>query len=924
MPQLVTALSIFLASPSDVSEERKLAREAIASLDEAIGETRKLCLRAMGWEKMSSDLGDPQNLINKYSERADLVVVIFHRKFGSPTANFASGTLEEFTLAMERWEKKGTPRVKIFFREVDEQTIKDAGPELSKVLEFKGRFWKQRLGLYRDYKDPKDFQEKFQKELLSWVDSVTLQTPTPTESTGGVRHATNLPLPVTPFIGREQALSELKKLLSDDDVQMVTLTGLSGIGKTSLAVHLAANLAEEYGSNVRFIDLGAVTDHQKVIPTIIDKLGITLLKDTDIVSSVKGYLRGGRMLLLLDNFDKVRAAAPQVGELLAAVPQLKAIVTCGVALHLSNEHKYPVPPLSRHEKREMRNLTPERALKKSSVELFVTQMKLHDPEFTLTSRNVCTVAEICSDTDGIPLAIKLAADSVGLRPLDEMSSRLKERLRQGVGKLQAVFMSTYDLLDASEKTVFKRLGVFVGGCTINAAEAVCNLFDDPELDVIDQIESLLEKGLLQQKGLPGIGQRIVMPNTIREFALAQLLAGGEAESTQQRHAEYFLEHVEGAEPKLTTGERESGRWLERLEAEHDNLRGALAWSQADPGRSELGLRLAGALFWFWNLQGYFEEGRQWVEKALKRAGSSTDVAAQARALYCAGGLAFLQGDYDIAKEWLEKSVDTWRALRATAAEHELRGVTRRLGLALIVLGMVEYNRRDLKTARRYEEESVDIFKNLGDEWGLALALNDLGNVTKREPNIEEARRLFEKSLKIWRKINEDWGLSLTLGNLGGVAFQMGDYRAARQLLEEALEIQRKRGDKWGIASSLNRLAAVFTKQPDYRQAASLYKESLLLHRELGRKHLIAFCMEGLASLACAVDECERAAILIGIADNLLEGIDVPQSRADSGHYKQTNIKVLAKLGQHAFEAARDRGHSMPFDEAMTYATEYQY
>jgi predicted ATPase len=910
MPKAVTALSVFLASPGDVKKERGIAHKIIDSLDKDLWD-KGVSLRTLRWEDTPSGLGDPQSLINQYSESADLVVVIFNRRFGSPTKTYPSGTIEEFERAKAEWERRGTPRVKIFFREMDRETKEKPDSEAKKVMEFRERFWQQRLGLYVDYKSPGDFGSRFRSELYKWVDGVTRHKDA---AMGGTD--SSLPAPTRPFIGRDAEVNDIRNLLRRSDVRVVTLHGIAGVGKTSLAVQAAAELKWEYGSRLIYVDLSAVTGDHDIIPAIADKLDVRIAKDIPLIESVKENLREQLTLLVLNHVANVQTAAPQLALLSKSAPGLKMLVTSHEPLHIEGEEKCWVKHLPFPAREEMEDLTTKEALKKyPAVVLFYELMRLKDSEFKLLDQNVPAVAEICSQLDGLPLAIRLAVNSIGrlaLSSLSKKSSQLK-RLRRAMGELEAAFMSSYGELTPAEKKALRRFSVFVHGFTLEAAQAVAGLREKGG-DVSDEVESLISKDLLQLKAQAWGSPRLTMLNTIREFAenrLREEESRAERQALRHRHATFYVELAEDAEPRLHSEERESNGWEERLDAESGNLSAALKWSLSEEGDGNVALRLVGALFWLWDLQGSLEQGRRWAEAALERAGTAAEGETLAKALYCLGGLYFMQSDYEAAQGKLGHSVRIWRTLPGREND---------LGLALAVLGMtlLQQGKSKHEEARACASESVRIFEGSDDTWGQALSLNDLGNVEKEAENYEAAQRRYEESLAKWQQLNDGWGRSLTLSQMGDLAYRRGDYRTARRLLRDALEIQRRRRDKWGLAWSLNMLGKMDAKYPDYEMAAKRFRESLMLHRELGRKHMMAHSLEGLACVAYAGGQCNRAAILFAASSALRNSIEAPRSSDEEAEYARILQAIRDQL-EASFEAASAHGRKMSPEEMVNYA-----
>jgi predicted ATPase/transcriptional regulator with XRE-family HTH domain len=434
----------------------------------------------------------------------------------------------------------------------------------------------------------------------------------------------NLPAQPTRLIGREIEVACVCDLLRHPDRRLITLTGPGGIGKTRLALQVAGELLDEFAHGVWFVNLAPIGDPALVIATIAQALGIKKNGVQLIAESLKAYLREKQLLLLLDNFEQVVEAAVQVADLLAAAPGLKVLVTSRAALHLSGEHELMVPPLALPERQS--NMDVARLTQYEAVRLFIERARAVRADFAVTNENAPAVAEICHRLDGLPLAIELAAARVKLFPLQPLLARLSSRLTFLTGgardlparqqTIRALIDWSYELLDGAEKALFARLGVFVGGSTLEAAEVVCNVDDNLLLKVADGVASLLDKSLLRQVEAGNSEQRFTMLETIREYALERLAANGEEETIRQQHAAYFLALAQAAEPMLSSARRPM--WLEQLETEHDNFRAVLSWSRARSDDSRYELRLTAALWWFWYFRGHASEGHRWLEDALAR------------------------------------------------------------------------------------------------------------------------------------------------------------------------------------------------------------------------------------------------------------------------------------------------------------------
>src|SRR6266581_8182368 len=467
-------------------------------------------------------------------------------------------------------------------------------------------------------------------------------------------HANNLPIQPTPFIGREQEVQECLHLLRRDEVRLLTLTGPGGIGKTRLALQVAAELSDLFPDGLYFVNLAPLRDPGLVLPTIAQALDLHELAEQPLLDLVKAFLREKQLLLLLDNFEQVVSAALQVAELLSACPRLKVLVTSRMGLHVQAEQEFAIPPLCVPDPRQLPEVV---ALAQyDALALFIQRAQATRPAFQLSHANARAVAEICLRLDGLPLAIELAAARIKLLPPQALLARLTPRLTllssgaRDVPERQQTLRNTiawsYQLLDVEVQRLFRRLSVFVGGCTLQAIEAMGAALDGEAGGVFEGVACLLDQSLLQQSESEGEEPRLVMLETIREYAWECLESLGERETTCQAHAEYYVTLAEKAEPELAGPQQ--AVWLERFEREYDNLRAALQWllERGEAGQSmEMALRLAGALRGFWEVRGHWSEGRDFLERAL--AGSKgVAVPVQVKALKAAAHLAYVQGDTD--------------------------------------------------------------------------------------------------------------------------------------------------------------------------------------------------------------------------------------------------------------------------------------
>src|SRR5829696_5669449 len=546
----------------------------------------------------------------------------------------------------------------------------------------------------------------------------------------------NLPAQPTPLVGRERELGEVRDLLRAEGVRLLTLTGPGGIGKTRLGLQVGAELLDEFEDGVFFVALAPLTDTALVASAIASPLGVVETGERPLKEGLETYLRDKEVLLLLDNFEQVLDAAPLLGELLSECPKLKGLATSRSVLRVYGEHEYPVPPLELPSPGRLPAI--DRLSQYEAVRLFIERAKAARPDFSVTDENAPAVAEICTRLDGLPLAIELAAARIKLLPPRAMLERLGSRLKLVTGgarnlperqrTLRGTIEWSYTLLEEGERVLFARLAVFSGGRTLEAIEAICDAKGDLPVDTLDGVSSLLDKSLLRQEEGPEGEPRFVMLETIHEYARERLEASGEAEEVRRLHAEYFLALAEGAEPELTGADQLA--CLERLEAEHDNMRAALQWSlEKEPATA---FRLAGMLARFWEIRSDFSEGSRWLEAALRqsaRPDTITEATTRAKLLSEAGTFAYYRADYDHA----------------------------------IVL----------------HGEALELYRELGDDSGVAFSLMCLGAQHNQPGDYERAAPFFEEALALSRRIGDRRNIVITLHNLADVERQRGNYKRAK-------------------------------------------------------------------------------------------------------------------------------------------------
>ena len=766
-----------------------------------------------------------------------------------------------------------------------------------------------------------------------------------------------LPAPMTPIIGRNNATETLCALLLSDAVRLVTLIGPPGVGKTRLGIHVATEGAGAFRAGVCFVELAKIQDADQVIPAIAAAMGFTESGSQSLLDTLTIALRDTQALLVLDNFEHISTAAPVITHLLAVAPALKVLVTSRTVLHISGEHVFVVEPLSLPDLQY--DADPESLKQSPAVMLFIQRAQAMNLELSLDEVHLRTIAQICIRLDGIPLALELAAARVNILSLQAVLDRLDqclELLQNGPidaihhhQTMRGAVVWSYNLLDSDTQALFRGLGVFAGGCTLAAAEAICGEITrynrDTSQNFIDRMALLVDHSLVQQTTAPDGAIRFTILETLRVFALEQLEAADEMATLRNRHADYYLRWAEETQPWLQVPNQEI---MDRIERDYGNCRAALSWSLTKESDSTIGLRLALALFPFWKIRGYLSEGRQWLHNILTHCTDLNSILV-ARAQACAAEFARLQDDYVDAESRGKSSWSLAQALGDIAAT----------ALALVPLGWADYARNDLVAARQKFEESLQLFRRLaqpsqvvsvlhdlaylalvqGDfrevvacyneeltlsranrhPHGVFWALHGMACVAESQGDLKRAAALYKQCLALARELRHVDGIALALFGLGSVARHRGKYGRAIAYYRASEQVWRRLGRKAVTTLVLQEQGYIALQQGQVVTAAAFFTESLLQAKDLGRTRNIAPNLVGLAAIACVVEEyCSAVRILAAVIALLCKSNQVldPTDQAD---FDRSLAAARTKLDARTFDQAWTEGQALPLEQVITEA-----
>lgn len=736
----------------------------------------------------------------------------------------------------------------------------------------------------------------------------------PPGTPGAKKPKHNLPAQPTPFIGRTLQISALKELLLNSDVRLVTLTGPGGTGKTRLSVQVAQEVLDRFAHGVFFVPLADDTDASQFISRVAQQLEVRE-GGRPLLENLKDYLRDKHILLILDNFEQLISAAPVLADLLTTASQLKIMTSSRVALNLHGEHIFAVPPLELPQTDN--DLKVENLVENEAILLFMGRARAVQPSFRLTEENLSAVTEICRRLDGLPLALELAAARVKLLTPQAILARLDDRLKLLTGgardlptrhqTLRNTLEWSYGLLQEEERNLYARLGVFVGGFTIEAAEAVCNSAGN--LDILEGLTSLVNSSLVRQEETSEGEPRFGMLETIRAYAFERLAESGEMETWRERHARYFGKIVvDQTWTQLTSAN--ALYWLNWLDREYDNIRATLTWCLSTPQGIDLGAQVVFALEWFWYRRGYFMEGRMWCERILGSPLLKAASVERATALLSSGVMALWQGNPETGIVELQEA-------SAIGHRHEdeflITIANLQMAVTFINMGLDSKAKPLLAQAREFFREQKHLFFQ-------AVTNIHLGNVELGLGNLEQARSLHEEGLTQARALGETWILSFALNNLGEVARTQGQYDLARKYYEECEALLRDTGDTGDLARFVHNLGYIAQHEGEYARAESQFRKSLRMFRRLGNRRGMAECMAGLAGLKARQGDARWGAVMLSAAESVLKETGGGWWPADRVEVDQNLELIKAALTEDELANAWKTGAVMTLEQAINFAS----
>ncbi len=900
-------LRVFVSSTlKELAEERKAVRQSIL----------KLRLAPVMFESGARP-HPPHELYQSYLSQSQIFIGIYWQSYGwiAPGAQ-VSGLEDEYSLS------RNIPRL-IYIK----QPAPEREPALVSLLE---HIKEDNTTCYTNFSTLAELKGMVQNDLILLLSEkfTSLPHPAPAGASKNKTHQTNVPIPRNMLIDREVELASACEMLKRDDTALITLTGAGGTGKSRLAIQIGLFMQDWFKDGVFLVGLEPISDPKLVMSTIASTLGICEAPGSlPIVEMLKEFLRDKQVLLLLDNFEQVVAAATRVGELLETCPHLKCVVTSRMPLRLRAERELPVPPLTVPSMQKSATLNG--LSQYAAVELFIQRAQAVKPDFKVTNANAPAVAEVCYRLDGLPLAIELAAARIKLLTPQGLLDRLEHRfdlLRGGTRDLperQRTLRSaidwSYNLLNEEEKKLFRRLSIFAGGWTLEAAETICDINADCSGDIYDTLCSLVDNNLVIHLEVEGDQLRFGMLSTIHEYASELLAASGEGDKLHQQHINYYLDFVKKVEPLVRSPERI--HWRQVMLQEFDNIRAALVWAYTSKQSIDIAQLVVIHIGMFWQFSGYIAEGRRWCALMLELCDESTPGSVRAGLLCFDGEIAWTQGDLGSAVNSLEESLEISRSLK----EKHLQAIS------MVFRGMVAATSRDLAIAKQMLQDSVALLNTIDDNWTKALALSWLGEIALFEYDAELARSYCDQSIETARLQGDPWCMMPSYMTYGQIAVMSGDLASAELNFMEAVSLLRKAGDNWSISWGVTSLSHALLMEAKFDLASEYLSEALITGNGLGNLGVVLLSLVGSAALisqrikTLAGDSQKDAAEQALVAH--LCGATEPFINTP-GVFAWADSRIMYDAAIHLAQSAMDErtwvkafaeGHSLPLDQAVALA-----
>ncbi len=886
-------LRVFVSSTlKELAEERQAVRQAITSLR----------LAPVMFESGARP-HPARSLYQAYLSQSHIFIGVYWQSYGwvGPDMQI-SGLEDEYNLAAHK------PAL-IYVKTPAESRE----PRLTQLLD---RIKQENAASYKYFSTCAQLGELVQNDLVlvltEYFESASNKARTAAEEA----HipVSNVPAPRNPLIGRERELVAATDLLSRRDSALVTLVGAAGAGKSRLGIEIARNLQNHFADGAYLVTLESIQDAQLVIPAIAKALDLTETAGRQsLTDTLKAYLSGRQMLLLLDNFEHVLPAAPRIADLLEAAPGTKIIATSRAPLRIRPERELSVGPLALPPREHTSD--PEQLSQYAAIQLFVQRAQSVMLDFRLTGDNAAAVAEICLRLDGLPLAIELAAARIRVLSPQALLNRLRNRfalLRGDTRDLPRRHRTLYEAIDWSynllidgDRRLLRYLSLFIGGWTLESAEAVCNAEGEEPIDVFDGLDRLMNNSLIKPSEEVHGEVRMRHFESIRDFAHNHLIESGEAAATTDRYRAYFLGLAERAENGLLQSSPPVWHW--RIEAELDNLRAVMS-SALEMGKNEDALRIATALWRFWWRHGYWNEGLRWLKAGL-RSSNALPVKLQAKALTQAGWLCRYMGDLPQSITVLEESLTLWQQINDQGGHAT--------ALANLAASVIRHG--DTEGGITLAQEALALSRQNGELLGTYFSLQVLGHAANLQGNIRKAIELFSEALALAQQAGDDDHSANLLNDLGDEYMTEGDYEKAEGYLSRAAILAQQLGNRFVSAYIAGNRGAIALRKGSLRQAFDLLSESMSILREMGDRENAILCLEAFSYIAKGSQLPDRAARLLGANETLRKAIGFTRAQAMQTDWDLAVSELASQLGKPAFEAAWVAGSSMTYDQAISYA-----